>query len=138
MNRYPDKRIGLKDRQRILELASQGLSVRQIAERVGISAPTTKKVLANGLRRCARCDKLTDREDLCRACALPVGAPFSDRLKAFRVAANVSQLALALTIGVHESRVRNWEKGRKQPTPGELTRVAETLGISVQELTGVE
>src|SRR5262249_47470392 len=95
-------------------------------------------IIIGVFRRCARCDKLTDREDLCPACSLPVDAPFSDRLKAFRVAANVSQMALALTIGVHESRVRNWEKGRKQPTKHELTMVAETLGISMKELTGVE
>ena len=128
MNRRPDKRIGLKVRQRVLELANQGLSIRQIAERAGITAPTVKKVLAQGLRHCARCGRLTDRGDLCPVCSLPADAPFCDRLKAFRMLADLSQMALGLKIRVHESRVRNWEKGQAQPTERELKVLAEALG----------
>jgi transcriptional regulator with XRE-family HTH domain len=47
-------------------------------------------------------------------------------------------MALALAIGVHESTVRNWQKGRKQPTEHELKRLAEALGLTVKELTGKE
>jgi DNA-binding XRE family transcriptional regulator len=136
MNHYPDKRIGLKERRRVLELANEGLSIRRIAERVGISAATAKKVLAQGLRHCARCGRLTKRGDLCPACSLPVDAPFCDRLKAFRRVADVSQMTLALRIGVHEHRVLNWEKGRTQPTEGEVKMLAEGLGLTVRELTG--
>ena len=137
MNHHPDKRIGLRDRQRVLELADEGLSIRQIAERMGISFSTAKNVLAQGLRHCARCGRLTDRADLCPVCSLPANAPFCDRLKAFRTVANVSQMSLALKIGVHESRVRNWEKGRTQPTEeSELKMLAEALGLTVQDLTG--
>jgi len=128
VGRRPDKRTGL--------LAKQGLSIRQIAERVGVSAPTAKKVLAQGLRRCARCGRLTDRGDSCPVCSLPVDAPLYDRLKAFRTVADVSQMSLALTIGMHERRVRNWEKGRTKPTEHELKMLAEALGLTVQELTG--
>jgi DNA-binding XRE family transcriptional regulator len=136
MNRYPPKRIGLKERRRVLELANEGLSIRQIAERVGISFATAKKVLAQGLRHCARCGRLTDRGDLCPVCSLPVDAPFHDRLKAIRMVADISQMSLALRIGVHEHRVLNWEKGRTQPTEREIKMLAEGLGLTVHELTG--
>jgi hypothetical protein len=38
--------------------------------------------------------------------------------------------------GMHESRVRNRQKGRTQPTERELTMLAEVLGLTVQEPTG--
>jgi DNA-binding transcriptional regulator YiaG len=135
MNRNPDKRVSLKDRQRVLDLTNQGLSVAQIAERMAMSAPTIKKVMAQGLQQCARCNRLTDRGELCPVCSLPADALSNERLKAFRTVADVSQMALALQIGVHVSRVRNWEKGRMQPNARELAMLAEGLGLEVQELT---
>ena len=74
--------------------------------------------------------------DLCPVCSLPAEAPFYDRLKAFRRIASLSQMTLALTIGVSEIRVRSWEKGRTQPSERELEMLAEGLGLTVQELTG--
>jgi transcriptional regulator with XRE-family HTH domain len=136
MNRRPDKRIGLRDRQRILELANQGLPIPQIAERLSISSSTTKKVLAQGLRGCAQCGRLADTLDLCPVCSLPVDAPLPERLKAFRTVADLSQLSLALKIGVHEHRVLNWEKGRTQPNEREVKMLAEGLGLTVHELIG--
>jgi len=65
-----------------------------------------------------------------------VESPLYDRLKAFRTVADVSQMALALPIEIHERRVRNWEKGRTKPTDRELKMLAEALGLTVQELTG--
>ena len=62
--------------------------------------------------------------------------PIYDRLKAFRTGADVSQLSLAFTIGMHERRVWNWEKGRTKPTERELKMLAEALGLTVQGLTG--
>jgi DNA-binding XRE family transcriptional regulator len=137
MKRNPDKRIGLKMRQRVLELANQRLSIRQIAQRVGITSPTAKKILAQGLRHCARCGRLTDRGDLCAVCSLPVDASFCDRLKAFRTVADVSQMALALTIGVSVNTMRSWENGRRQAAEQELEMLAEALGLTVQELAGM-
>ena len=130
------ERIGLKDRQRVFELASRGLSVRQIAERMGISSLSAKQILAQGLRRCTRCGRIIVSGDLCHVCSLPAEAPLCDRLKAFRAVAGLSQMAVVLVMGVHESRLRNWEKGRKQPTEHELEMLAAALGITVQELTG--
>jgi DNA-binding XRE family transcriptional regulator len=136
MNRNPDKRVSLKDRQRVLDLTHQGLSVAQIAERMAMSAPTVKKVMAQGLQQCARCNRWTDRGALCPVCSLPADGLLNERLKAFRTVADLSQMALALEIGVHVSRVRNWEKGRTQPNETEIAMLAEGLGLAVEELTG--
>jgi transcriptional regulator with XRE-family HTH domain len=130
------RRIGLKERQRLFELESQGLSVQKIAERMGISFLTAKQILAKRLFLCARCGRVSDSGGLCPVCSLPAEAPFCDRLKAFRTIAGVSQMSLGLAMGVHESRVRNWEKGRKQPTEHELQMLAAALGLTVHELTG--
>jgi DNA-binding XRE family transcriptional regulator len=128
--------IGPKDRLRIFELASQGLSLRQIAKRFGISAWAVRQILAKGLIRCGRCGRLIDDGDLCPVCSLPAQAPFGERLRAFRMAADVSQWRLAMKIDVAIAKLRNWESGRKQPTERELTMLAEALEITVQELTG--
>src|SRR5438105_15781365 len=98
------KQIRLEDRQRVFDLASQGLPTRQIAERMGISFLAAKQILAKGLLRCARCGRVVGSGDLCPVCSLPAEAPFYDRLKAFRRIASLSQMTLALTIGVSEIR----------------------------------
>lgn len=130
------KRIGLEDRARVFELAGQGLSAQGIAERLRINPQTVRDLLAKGLRRCARCGRLIDGGNLCPVCSLPEQAPLGPRLKAFRVAAGVSQWGLALKINVAISQVRRWESGQKQPAEHELQLLADTLGITVQELTG--
>lgn len=131
------KRTAPQDRTRVVELASQGLSLRQIAERLGISSATTKNILAKELRRCDRCARAIARGSLCSVCSLPTQAPLGERLKAFRTAAGLSQERLALTIRTHQMALLDWEKGRRQPTQHQLQRLAEALGITVQELTGM-
>lgn len=85
------KRIGLKDRARVFELASQGLSAQEIAKRLCISPQTVRDLLAKGLQRCARCGRLIDRGNVCPVCSLPEQPLLGERLKAFRMAAGVSQ-----------------------------------------------
>jgi len=130
------KQIRPQDRERVFELASQGLPTRQIAERMGIGFLAAKQILAKRLLRCARCGRVVGSGDLCPVCSLPAEAPFCDRLKAFRRIAGLSQMTIALRIGMHESRVRSWENGRRQPAEHELKMLAEALGLTVQELTG--
>ena len=52
------------------------------------------------------------------------------------MAAGISQLKLALKIGVEPNQERNWEYGQKQPNEHELRMLAETLELTVEELTG--
>jgi len=130
------QRIGPKERQKIFERANQGLSIREIAEGMGISSQTVRNTLAKGLQRCARCGRVIDRGDVCPVCSLPEQATVGARLRAFRMAAGVSQLRLALKMGVEVSQLGSWESGQKQPAEHELQLLADTLGITVQELTG--
>jgi transcriptional regulator with XRE-family HTH domain len=68
---------------------------------------------------------------------LPPQASFGERLKAFRMAAGVSQLELALKIGVEPNQERTWEYGQKHPNEQELEMLAKALELTVQELTGL-
>jgi transcriptional regulator with XRE-family HTH domain len=129
--------IGLKDQQRVLELASQGLSARQIAQRMGIRSETVHRTLAKGLTRCGRCARTITTGHLCAVCRLPANATFGERLRAFRTAAGVSQLWLALKIGVSNSQLRLWENSQRQPAEHELQMLAQGLERTVQELTGI-
>jgi transcriptional regulator with XRE-family HTH domain len=119
-----------------LELADQGLSAQQIALRLGISVDTAQHTLTRGLTNCDRCGRVIDRGHLCPVCTLSSEAEFSARLKAYRTAADLSLLQLALQVGVTYARVRHWENGQRQPAEHELEMLAEALGLTVQELTG--
>jgi hypothetical protein len=104
----------------VFEFASQGLSLRQIADRLGISSATAHRILVMGLKRCGRCGRVIESGELCPPCSLPPQASFGERLKAFRMATGLSQLDLALKIGVEPNQERSWEYGQKQPSEHEL------------------
>jgi transcriptional regulator with XRE-family HTH domain len=131
------KPIGLTDRQRVLDLAEQGLSARQIAQRMGISVETAQQTLSKGITHCDQCGRPIGRGYRCPVCALGSEVEVSVRLKAFRAATGLSQLQLALNVGVSAARVRHWESGQKQPTEYELEMLAKALGLTVQRLTGI-
>ena len=59
---------------------------------------------------------------------------FKDRIIAARRAAGLSQPDLAEAVGVSPDTVRRWEWGKQEPRLGELLRLAEALGSSVEEL----
>jgi transcriptional regulator with XRE-family HTH domain len=131
------KRVGPKERERVFELASQGLSLRRIADHLGISPATAHRILVMGLTRCGRCGRIIDSGELCLSCSLPPQASFGERLKAFRTAAGISQLELALKIGVEPNQERTWEHEQKQPNEHEVEMLAKALELTVQELTGM-
>src|SRR5437879_5496304 len=116
--------LGLKERQRILELARQGLSAQQIAQRLGIAVMTARKILAKGLSQCDQCGGVLASGDRCPVCSLLAEAPFGERLKAFRTAAGLSQLGFALQVGVRAGQVGRWEKGTARPAKHELELLA--------------
>lgn len=49
----------------------------------------------------------------------------------------LSQTALADQVGVHVRQIRRYERGEQQPVLGVAARLAETLGVSLDELAGV-
>lgn len=48
-----------------------------------------------------------------------------------------TQGALADKVGVKKDTVSRWELGHTKPNPEQLKRLAEALGVSVEELLGV-
>jgi transcriptional regulator with XRE-family HTH domain len=52
-------------------------------------------------------------------------------IKALRLAAGLTQRALATRIGVTTLSVSNWETGRNEPSARQLRAVAEALGVSM-------
>lgn len=46
-----------------------------------------------------------------------------------RKIANLTQKGLALEVGVSESTVINWEKGRSEPTVNQAQKISEVTGI---------
>jgi len=55
-------------------------------------------------------------------------------LKTCRVKAGLTQVELALQIGVHQSTVADWETGKKYPTGDKLPKISKALGCTIDEL----
>jgi len=58
-------------------------------------------------------------------------------LRSSREAANLTQRELALLIGQHHSNISFWESNGKLPPAELLPALTKALGISVEELLGV-
>ena len=61
-------------------------------------------------------------------------ASAGERIRAARVAAGLTQEALAREVGVTRSAVAQWETDRAGQIGGNLARIAEVLGVSVGHL----
>lgn len=55
-------------------------------------------------------------------------------LRYLRERAGLTQLALAIVLGVDRSAVANWELGTKNPNAARLPKLAAALGCSIDEL----
>jgi transcriptional regulator with XRE-family HTH domain len=60
------------------------------------------------------------------------------RLKQLRQAAGLSQAALAKAAGVPLGTLRGWEYARRTPLLDAAARVADALGVTLDELAGRE
>jgi len=59
---------------------------------------------------------------------------FASRLRELREAAKLTQHDLATRIGVRESQINSYERGRAVPRVERLARIAEAVGGDVSEL----
>ncbi len=57
-----------------------------------------------------------------------------DNLKKIRTKKNITQTELAKILGVDKSFVSNIENGKTNPTLSTITNLAQTLGVSTNEL----
>lgn len=58
---------------------------------------------------------------------------FGERLKVLRTAKGITQAQLAEASRVSLGAIRDYEQGNKEPTAGSLVRMAEALGVSLDE-----
>lgn len=61
---------------------------------------------------------------------------FSEQLKALRTERNVTQVELALGIGVSKGLISLWENGLREPTLGNLIALSDYFEVSLDELIG--
>ena len=59
------------------------------------------------------------------------------RIRRFREAKNLTQMQLADSIGVTNSRVSNWEQGTNRPDVDKLADICRVLSVSPSELLDV-
>ena len=57
-----------------------------------------------------------------------------ENLKKMRIKKDISQIELARLLGVDRSFVSNIENGKNNPTLSTITNLAQTLGVSTNEL----
>jgi transcriptional regulator with XRE-family HTH domain len=132
-------------RAEVARLRALGLSVPEMARRLGVSAPSVYTML----RRLGRADRLPVA---CRECgavilaALPAGvskppsalclaclrklpdAPFAERLRSYRLAAGLTRVQVGAKVGVTASMITHYETGRCAPSPEVLARLVTALG----------
>ena len=58
-----------------------------------------------------------------------------NNIKRHRKARNMTQADLAEKIGVDNSAVSMWERGKNEPRMGMIVKVADALGIAVSDIT---
>jgi transcriptional regulator with XRE-family HTH domain len=59
-----------------------------------------------------------------------------ERLQRLRQEKGLSQSQLADAAGIPIGSLRNWERGRREPLLGTAARLADALGVSLDELAG--
>lgn len=57
-------------------------------------------------------------------------------IRELREAAGMSQIYLAGQVGVHQSCVCDWERGKKKPTVDNLLKLADIFGVTTDEVLG--
>jgi transcriptional regulator with XRE-family HTH domain len=64
--------------------------------------------------------------------------PKTPKLVNARYAAHLTQVALAASIGVHPTSVREWERLKRGPHPSQLIALANRLNTTTNYLLGQE
>jgi len=65
-------------------------------------------------------------------------AEFGDRLRAIRSEKGVKQEDLAENMGLTQASISQFEKGQRLPTPALIEKFAEKLGVTREELSGLD
>ncbi len=62
---------------------------------------------------------------------------FAIRLKNLRDENNITQIELASAIGVNQSAIALWERGKSEPTASNIKAAAEFFDVSADYLLGL-
>lgn len=65
-------------------------------------------------------------------------AEFGDRLRDIRQQKNFNQEQLAEAMNLTQAAISQFEKGQRMPTPANIMKFAEVLGVSKDDLVGNE
>lgn len=63
---------------------------------------------------------------------------FGEKLVYYRSKKNMTQKALAETLGITPTRLNYWEKGKREPDIAMVRQLAKILGVSANVLIGLE
>jgi transcriptional regulator with XRE-family HTH domain len=146
----------LKRREQVAKLRAEGLSLRQVGERLGVTKQAVASLLNySGLRTgprrmvnlCGRCGRAVGpsvgsvgkhkHELTCLACvSKDRDVSFGKRLRATRLAAGLTVAELAKRIGMEMSTLLYWELQGKRPKASLVGRLAAALGVDPSVLSG--
>jgi transcriptional regulator with XRE-family HTH domain len=126
-------------RRLVADLRSQGLTLGQIAERLGVTRQAVHQLLsAQGVRTTLACclcgaevarGSAGNRPVRCLACLdKQPEATLGQRLKTYRLVRGLTQKELAAQAGVGVSSLRAWEQGKCLPAARVLARLLEVQG----------
>ena len=64
--------------------------------------------------------------------------PIGEKIKAARIAARMTQADLAKILGVAYQNIGQWESGKRNPKLDTIIKIAEALGVRIEDLMGLE
>lgn len=135
----------MSKRARMVRLRAQGLTLQEIGKRLGISRQRVHVLLkeeaatAPGIT-CRKCGREIAPwpgasrnlgQVYCLDC-LPASASFGQRLRAYRVAAKLTQAELASRIGVPPGMICYWERDQRRPMRRNVAALTAILGAGLQ------
>jgi transcriptional regulator with XRE-family HTH domain len=142
------RKPNLQRRQRMMALRARGLTLTAIGQRLGVS----RQAVSEALRTLQK--GRSSRSVPCSVCGQPIvsaGAlasdsatalclrclgqdpriPFSQRLKAHRLAAGLTKTELSQRAGLNPAAIRLYEAGLQQPRRKSQARLIKVLGPAV-------
>ena len=64
--------------------------------------------------------------------------PIGEKIKAARIAARMTQADLAKILSVAYQNIGQWESGKRNPKLDTIFKIADALGVRVEDLVGLE
>jgi transcriptional regulator with XRE-family HTH domain len=138
----------MSKRTKMARLRGRGLTLQEIGDRLGISRQRVHALLKN--------ESVTAPGITCRRCGqeiapwpgasrnlgpvycldcLPASVSFGQRLRAYRVAAKLTQAELAGRIGVPPGMICYWERDQRRPMRRNVAALIGVLGAGLKAPT---